>query len=74
MGLVKVVRPVPGVSSPGTLAVMSDGASVQGSADEGMRPCDYCGHPVVIGSIDEYDCAVCGERDEDQPDVAARDS
>ena len=74
MGLVKVVRSVSGVSSPGTLALMSDGAPVQESVVEGMRSCDYCGHPVVIDSIDEYDCAVCGERDEDQPDVAARDS
>lgn len=74
MGLVKVLGSVSGVSSPGTLAVMSDGVPEQESVDEGMRPCDYCGHSVVIDSIDEYDCAVCGDRDEDQPDVAARDS
>lgn len=24
----------------------------------GMRPCDFCGHPVVIDSIDERDCPV----------------
>ncbi|MET7302544.1 hypothetical protein [Embleya sp. NPDC005575] len=53
---------------------MSDGAPVRESSDEGMRPCVFCGHPVVIDSIDEYDCAVCGERDEDRPDVATRDS
>lgn len=70
----KVVGSVSAVTSPGNLAVMNDGASLQESVDEGMRPCDYCGHPVVIDAIDEYDCVVCGERDGDQPAVAARDS
>ncbi|MER7807306.1 hypothetical protein [Streptomyces sp900116325] len=53
---------------------MTDEAPGQESAGEGMRPCDFCGNPVVIDSIDEYDCPVCGERDEEQPDVAGRDS
>ncbi|TDU80688.1 hypothetical protein EDD91_7605 [Streptomyces sp. KS 21] len=30
--------------------------SVRGPAGEGMRPCDFCGHPVVIDSVDERDC------------------
>lgn len=53
---------------------MSVEASVEESADEGLRPCDYCGHPVVIDSVDEYDCPAYGEPDEDQPVAAGRGS
>ena len=28
---------------------------------EGLRPCDFCDHPVVVDSVDERDCPVCGE-------------
>ncbi|WP_106972650.1 transposase [Streptomyces yerevanensis] len=68
MSLVKVVGSVSGGS--GSVAVVSDDVSVRGSADEGMRPCDFCGHPVVIDSVDERDCPVCGEGAEVQPEVA----
>lgn len=27
---------------------------------EGMRSCHYCGHPVTLGSVDEFDCPWCG--------------
>jgi rubrerythrin len=43
---------------------MTDEALVQESPGEGLRPCDFCGIPVGIDSIDERDCPVCGERDE----------
>jgi predicted RNA-binding Zn-ribbon protein involved in translation (DUF1610 family) len=26
-----------------------------------MRFCDFCGQPVVVDSVDEYDCPVCGD-------------
>ncbi|GAB3810074.1 hypothetical protein GCM10027605_47130 [Micromonospora zhanjiangensis] len=29
--------------------------------NEDMRPCDFCGHPVKMKSVDEYDCPVCGD-------------
>jgi len=32
--------------------------------DGSMRPCDFCGHPVVVDSVDERDCPVCGEPEE----------
>ncbi|MEU9237877.1 helicase associated domain-containing protein [Streptomyces subrutilus] len=68
MTLVKVVGSVSGGS--GRVAVVSDDVAVRGSVGEGMRPCDFCGHPVVIDSIDERDCPVCGEGAEVQPEVA----
>ncbi|MGW0971667.1 hypothetical protein [Streptomyces sp. NPDC002516] len=52
---------------------MSD-APVREPADEGMRPCDFCGQPVVMDSVDEQDCPVCGEAAEDQADAAGRGS
>ncbi|MEU8779161.1 hypothetical protein [Streptomyces sp. NPDC048606] len=53
---------------------MSDETHVQESAEEGMRPCAFCNHPVVIDCRDEWDCQVCGVRDEDQVEVAGRDA
>lgn len=47
--------------APGTVMGMEDESTVQVSADEGLRPCDFCGHPVVLDSVDEYDCPVCGD-------------
>ena len=72
MCLVKVVGTGRGPS--GTLPGMSDEARVQQSGEEGMRPCVFCNHPVVIDCLDEWDCPVCGVRDEDQPDVTGRGS
>ena len=66
--MVKVVGAVSGGS--GSVAVVSDDLSVRGSAGEGTRPCDFCGHSVVIDSIDERDCPVCGEDAEVQPEAA----
>jgi hypothetical protein len=60
--------------SGGTLPVMSDEACVEEQVGEGMRPCVFCNHPVVIESLDEWDCPVCGAPDDDQPEVAGRDS
>ncbi|GGX81741.1 hypothetical protein GCM10010515_56730 [Streptomyces fructofermentans] len=60
--------------SRGNPAVMSDGASVREPLGEGMRPCDFCGHPVVTDSVDEWDCPVCGEAAEDQQAEAGRGS
>jgi hypothetical protein len=68
MSFLKVVGAVSGGSGSG--AVVSDEVSVQGSAGEGMRPCDFCGHPVVINSIDERDCPVCGEGAAVQPEAS----
>jgi hypothetical protein len=47
---------------------------VEEPVDERMRPCVFCHHPVVIDSIDEWDCPVCGVPDEDQDEAAGRDS
>ncbi|GAA3087408.1 hypothetical protein GCM10017562_67110 [Streptomyces roseofulvus] len=60
--------------SGGTVTVMSNDVPVRESAGEGMRPCDFCGHPVVMDSVDERDCPVCGEAAEDQPAEAGRGS
>jgi len=56
---------VPGGRSPGILAAMSDEQrpTPEESAEEILRPCDYCGHPVALASVDERDCPVCGEPD-----------
>ena len=35
--------------------------SPEALAKGNTRPCDFCGYPVKTGSIDEYDCPVCGE-------------
>ncbi|MEU6300759.1 NAD-dependent epimerase/dehydratase family protein [Streptomyces erythrochromogenes] len=60
--------------SGGNVAVMSEDMPVRESAGESMRPCDFCGHPVVMDSVDERDCPVCGEAAEDQPAEAGRGS
>jgi len=43
----------------------SRGVGIESAAEiavEGdMRPCDFCGHPVGVDLVDEYDCRVCGE-------------
>lgn len=65
MPLVKAVGPVTGGS--GSVAAVSDDVPVRAAAGEAMRSCDFCGHPVVIDSIDERDCPVCGEGAELQP-------
>lgn len=60
--------------SGGSVTVMSDDLLVGASAGESLRPCDFCGHPVVMDSVDERDCPVCGEAAEDQPAEAGRGS
>jgi hypothetical protein len=67
MSWVKVAGTVSGGS--GSVAVVSEDVSVRGPAGEAMRPCDFCGHPVVIDSIDERDCPVCGEGAEVQSEA-----
>ena len=54
---------------PGSIACMSDDLEppVDRSAEEAMRPCDFCGHLVVVSSLDERDCPVCGMPDEADP-------
>lgn len=71
----KVVGGVlPGRRPPGTLSAVHDEAGAEELVDEGTRPCDFCRHPVVIDSLDEWDCPVCAVPDEDQPESAGRDS
>ncbi|MFI5544347.1 hypothetical protein ACIA6E_11230 [Streptomyces sp. NPDC051815] len=53
---------------------MSNDVSVREPAGEGMRPCDFCGQPVVVHSVDEWDCLVCGEAAESPSASPAQDS
>lgn len=64
----------PYVFGQGTLSAMSDEACVDEQGGKGMRPCVFCNHPVVIDSLDEWDCPVCGDAGEGQAAMAGRDS